>query len=73
MTQAELRDELLEAMATRLDSFDMVELGDLVQGDLWLNGELDRAKKEVYALLMEAMKKLSRLAARLDYLEKEKN
>ena len=73
MTQSEFRDELLEAMATRLDSFDMVELGDLVQGDLWLNGELDRAKKEVYALLMEAMKKLSRLATRLDYLEKENN
>ena len=72
-TQQELRDALLEAMADKLDDLDMPALGDVVM-NITLTDEslaIDKASHEVYASLITSLKRVSRLAVRLGYLQKE--
>lgn len=70
MRQQHFRDAIREHLATMFDEQEMFELADCVIGE-WDNEKLDKAFNEAYYSLDAALKKLSRLAVRLEYLEKE--
>jgi hypothetical protein len=76
------RDNLVNLLVDELDEqgFDLVSdcvygEWDLTDPELGLDEKqsiaLDRAMREAYNSLQTALKKLSRIATRLDYLEKE--
>jgi hypothetical protein len=68
--QQYFREAVREHLATMFDEQEMFELADCVIGE-WDNGKLDKAFSEAYYSLDAALKKLSRLAVRLEYLDKE--
>jgi hypothetical protein len=70
--QEYFREAIREHLATMLDEQEMFELADCVLGE-WDNEKLDKAFNEAYYSLDRALKKLSRLAVRLEYLEKDAN
>lgn len=70
MRQEIFREAIREHLATMFDEQDMMELADCVLGE-WDNEKLDKAFHEAYYALDGALKKLSRLAVRLEYLEKD--
>ncbi len=70
MRQQHFREAIREHLATMLDEQEMFELADCVIGE-WDNQKLDKAFSEAYYSLDTALKKLSRLAVRLEYLDKE--
>lgn len=72
LKQSELREILREAVAEKLDSLDFFDLADAVIGE-WDNDALDKAFNDVYYGVDNALKKVSRLAVRLGYLDKETN
>lgn len=73
MTQQDMRESLLEGLAEELDTMGMTAIGDVVMGE-WKysipDTAIDKAVAEAYTSLMQAMKKISRLAVRMDFLEK---
>lgn len=70
MRQQYFREAVREHLATMFDEQEMFELADCVIGE-WDNDKLDKAFSEAYYSLDAALKKLSRLAVRLEYLDKE--
>lgn len=72
LKQSELREILREAIAMRLDSLDFFDLADAVLGECE-NDALAKAFDDVYYGIDNALKKVSRLAVRLGYLDKETN
>jgi hypothetical protein len=74
-TQQELREDLISALCEELDLQGMPEVADAIAGTFFVDDAdwLDKAKREVYTSINQALRKVSRLATRLDYLEKETN
>lgn len=70
MSQQVFRESIREHLADMFDEQDMPDLADCVIGE-WDNEKLDKAFSEAYYSLDMALKKLSRLAVRLEYLEKD--
>lgn len=70
MRQEYFRDAIREHLADMFEEQDMPELADCVIGE-WENGKLDKAFSEAYYSLDAALKRLSRLAVRLEYLERD--
>lgn len=82
MKPQEFRENLSILMIDELDELGFTLVADCVHGNWDLNDPelgldekqsiaLDRAMNEAYNSLQTALKKLSRIATRLDYLEKE--
>ena len=73
MNQQEFRKCLTLLLIDELDDLGYPELSDCVYGQ-WQQDDIaiDKAMSEAYNSLQVALRKLSRLGARLDYLEKEK-
>jgi hypothetical protein len=73
MNQQGFRQNLTQVILDELDTLGFEELSDCVYGQ-WRQDDIaiDKAMSEAYTSLQVALRKLSRLGARLDYLEKEK-
>lgn len=73
MIQQEFREEVLQVLCDYLDDIQMEKLADAVSGAFQIDEPawLDKAKREVYSSMSQTLRKMSRLATRLDYLEKE--
>lgn len=73
MNQQGFRQNLTQVILDELDELGFEELSDCVYGQ-WRQDDIaiDKAMNEAYNSLQVALRKLSRLGARLDYLEKEK-
>ena len=73
MNQQGFRQNLTQVILDELDTLGFDELSDCVYGQ-WRQDDIaiDKAMNEAYNSLQVALRKLSRLGARLDYLEKEK-
>lgn len=73
MNQQAFRQNLTQVLLDELDTLGFEELSDCVYGQ-WRQDDIaiDKAMSEAYTSLQVALRKLSRLGARLDYLEKEK-
>lgn len=73
MNQQGFRQNLTQVILDELDTLGFDELSDCVYGQ-WRQDDIaiDKAMSEAYTSLQVALRKLSRLGARLDYLEKEK-
>ena len=73
MNQQGFRQNLTQVILDELDTLGFDELSDCVYGQ-WRQDDIaiDKAMNEAYTSLQVALRKLSRLGARLDYLEKEK-
>ena len=70
MRQEYFRDAIREHLADMFEEQEMFQLADCVIGE-WDNEKLDKAFSEAYYSLDRALKKLSRLAVRLEYLERD--
>jgi hypothetical protein len=80
MSPEEFRKNIIYLISDEMDELGFSEIGDCVQGE-WAQrtkGSLtkeevaiDKAMTEAYNSLQVSLRKLSRLATRLDYLEKE--
>jgi hypothetical protein len=73
VNQQGFRQNLTQVILDELDTLGFDELSDCVYGQ-WRQDDIaiDKAMNEAYTSLQVALRKLSRLGARLDYLEKEK-
>jgi hypothetical protein len=73
VNQQGFRQNLTQVILDELDTLGFDELSDCVYGQ-WRQDDIaiDKAMSEAYTSLQVALRKLSRLGARLDYLEKEK-
>ena len=73
MNQQAFRQNLTQVLLDELDTLGFEDLSDCVYGQ-WRQDDIaiDKAMSEAYTSLQVALRKLSRLGARLDYLEKEK-
>ena len=71
MNQQEFRKCLTQLLIDELDDLGYDYLADCVYGK-WQQDDIaiDKATQEAYTSLQVALRKLSRLGARLDYLEK---
>lgn len=76
MNQQEFRKCLTLLLTDELEELGYPWLADCVYGQWTLEEDtpeaIDKAMNEAYNSLQVALRKLSRLGARLDYLEKEK-
>lgn len=74
MNQREFRKAISQLLIDELDQLGFEELADCVYGQ-WQQDDIaiDKATKEAYNSLQVALRKLSRLGARLDYLEREES
>lgn len=75
MNQQEFRQNLSQLLIDELDDLGYPSLADTVYGT-WQPNEsvaIDKAMNEAYNSLQVALRKLSRLGARLDYLEREES
>lgn len=74
-SQEEMREDLITALCEELDLMEMPVLGDAVAGTFFESDPdwLDKAKREVYTSINQSLRKVSRLATRLDYLEKKES
>ena len=73
MNQQAFRQNLSQLLIDELDELGYPGLADTVYGT-WKPNEsvaIDKAMNEAYTSLQVALRKLSRLGARLDYLERE--
>jgi hypothetical protein len=73
VNQQEFRHNLSQLVIDELDELGYPGLADAVYGT-WEPNEsvaIDKAMNEAYNSLQVALRKLSRLGARLDYLERE--
>jgi hypothetical protein len=73
VNQQAFRQNLTQVLLDELDTLGFEDLSDCVYGQ-WRQDDIaiDKAMSEAYTSLQVALRKLSRLGARLDYLEKEK-
>jgi hypothetical protein len=67
-----MREDIITALCEELDLMEMPVLGDAVAGTFFASDPdwLDKAKREIYTSINQSLRKVSRLATRLDYLEK---
>ena len=74
MNQREFRKAISQILIDELDQLGFDELADCVYGQ-WQQDDIaiDKATKEAYNSLQVALRKLSRLGVRLDYLEREES
>ena len=74
MNQQGFRQNLTQVILDELDELGFEELSDCVYGQ-WRQDDIaiDKAMNEAYNSLQVALRKLSRLGARLDYLEREES
>ena len=74
MNQREFRKAISQLLIDELDQLGFDELADCVYGQ-WQQDDIaiDKATKEAYNSLQVALRKLSRLGVRLDYLEREES
>lgn len=72
MNQQGFRQNLTQLILDELDELGFEELADCVYGK-WQQDDIaiDKAMREAYTSLQVSLRKLSRLGARLDYLERE--
>jgi hypothetical protein len=70
MRQEYFREAIREHLANMFEDEEMPLLADCVLGE-WEQEKLDKAFAEAYYSLDRALKKLSRLAVRIGYLEKD--
>ena len=72
ITANELREGIITAIAETLDNVDMTEVADAISGAFFEEDAdwLDKAKYELHNSMRLTLKKIVRLATRLDYLEK---
>lgn len=72
ITANELREGIILAIADTLDNVDMTEVADAISGAFFEEDPdwLDKAKNELHNSMRQTLRKLVRLATRLDYLEK---
>lgn len=75
MTPEDLREALIESVSDTLDELGLPEIADAIAGAFFSEDEewLDKAKDELHNSMRATMKKIVRLATRLDYLEKGNN
>ena len=74
MNQQAFRQNLTQLLTDELDELGYPWLADCVYGQWTLENEdiaIDKAMREAYTSLQVSLRKLSRLGARLDYLERE--
>jgi hypothetical protein len=81
MTPEEFRKNIIYLISDEMDELGFTKIGDCIEGDWDLQTKdtlskeevaIDKAMLEAYTSLQVSLKKLSRLATRLDYLDKEK-
>ena len=68
----EVREDVIVAIAEALDDLGMTEVADAISGAFFEEDPewLDKAKNELHNSMRLTLKKIVRLATRLDYLEK---
>lgn len=72
ITANELREAIITVIADTLDDYEMTEVADAISGAFFEEDPewLDKAKNELHNSMRLTLKKIVRLATRLDYLEK---
>lgn len=73
MTQADLRDDLFDALLDALDDLGMRRLAESLDIGYTSDKGLTIAIKDATTQLDVALRKISRIATRMGYIDKEKN